>query len=330
MLSNYLEGRVMIMFRYFIKRLLLIVPKLLVISILIFIGIQLTPGDPLTYMIPPDMLTGGPEQLEAAREALGLNAPLYVQYLKLMGNILQGDLGYSLANGSSISGMIATRLPATFELALMALLFSTIVGLTLGVISAAKQNSIIDNLNTTVGILGISIPDFFLALCGIQLFAIRLELLPAGGRMSYGQTSLWSRFPNLIMPSFFLGIALVAVLMRYTRASMIETLTKDYIKTARSKGIPEWRVHLSHAFRNALIPVVLILAFRLPLLIGGTVVLETIFNWPGMGTMLVRAIQASDYPIVMTVALMIAVVTLLASFIVDICTAVLDPRVRTN
>lgn len=318
------------MFRYFITRLLLIIPKLLVISILIFIGIQFTPGDPLTYMIPPDMLRGGAEQLEAAREALGLNAPLYIQYFKLMGNLLRGNLGYSLANGASISEMISVRLPATFELALMALLFSTIVGLTLGVISAAKQNSLVDNLNTTIGILGISIPDFFLALCGIQLFAIKLKLLPAGGRISYGQTSFWSRIPNLIMPSFFLGIALIAVLMRYTRASMVETLTKDYIKTARSKGLTEWRVLVSHAFRNALIPVVLILAFRLPLLIGGTVVLETIFNWPGIGTMLVRAIQASDYPIVMAIALMISAVTLMASFIVDICTAVLDPRVRTN
>jgi len=203
-----------------------------------------------------------------------------------------------------------------------------VLGILLGLLSSIKQNSSADYGITVLGIVGISIPEFFVGIIAIQIFAIEFGWLPVGGRFEYVDSGLWDRVTHLVMPSLTLGFALTAALMRYTRGTMLDVLGKDYVKTARSKGLPEWKVITKHAFRNALMPVVLLLVFRLPLLIGGTVVIESVFSWPGMGGMILNAVSAKDYPVVLVATMMTAGMVLFASFLVDLITAMLDPRIR--
>ncbi len=315
--------------KYFLRRFLALLPKLLVITILIFAGMQLIPGDPVTYLIPPDNLSKlNPVQLEAMREKLGLNENVVVRYFRWIGNLLRGDFGYSLVSGASIRSMLVQRLPATFEVALFALLISALLGLTFGFFSATRQNSLLDYLNTILGMVGISVPEFFFGLLGIMFFAIKLRWLPTGGRMTPGKEAFGDRIEYLVMPCLCLAIGLIATLMRYTRGSMLDVLHKDYIKTARSKGLSEFNVNVKHGFRNAMIPVVVILVNRLPMLISGAVVIESVFNYPGMGTMLLNAINGSDMPVVMVTTMFIAIAILCASLIIDVISALLDPRIR--
>ena len=319
------------MFKYFSLRLMSLIPKLLVISLIIFIGLQFVPGDPITRTISPEVLAQlNPVQLEDLRTKLGLNDNLVIQYVHWMGNILTGNFGFSLVTGGNIREIIAQRLPRTFELAGCGLFIATFFGIILGFISAIKQNSFIDHFNSIVGMIGISVPEFFFGLCGILLFAIKLKWLPTGGTMEFGKEGFLDRIPYLVMPSICLGISYIATLMRYTRSSMLDVLGKDYIKTARSKGLSEVNVYIKHGFRNALIPIMVIMVLRIPMLVGGTVIIETVFNYPGMGSMLLSAISGADMPLVMITAMIIAAVILLSSFLVDIFTAVLDPRIRFN
>ncbi|WP_409340859.1 ABC transporter permease [Paenibacillus sp. MBLB4367] len=316
------------MLNYFTFRFLSIVPMLFLVTVIIFIGLQLTPGDPLTYLIPPELLASANFDLEGYKKAMGLDAPVYIQFFRWLTDLLQGKLGYSLVDGSSITKMIANRLPATLELAIAALLVSSVLGIALGLISSIRQNSAADYGNTVLGIIGISIPEFFIGIIAIQIFAIKLGWLPIGGQYEYADSGIIDRIRHLAMPSLVLGFSLTAALMRYTRGTMLDVLGKDYVKTARSKGLPEWKVTIKHAFRNALMPVVLLLCFRLPLLIGGTVIIESVFGWPGMGGMILNAVSAKDYPVVMITTMMTACMVLFASFLVDLLTALLDPRVR--
>ncbi|NOU96159.1 ABC transporter permease subunit [Paenibacillus sp. LMG 31456] len=301
---------------------------LFLVIIIIFAGLQLTPGDPLTYLIPPEVLSSANFDLAGYKKAMGLDAPVYIQFLHWFTDLLQGKLGYSLVDGSNIAKMISNRLPATIELAAAALIVSSILGIMLGLLSSIRQNSSTDYVNTVIGIVGISIPEFFIGICAIQIFSIQLGWLPVGGQFEYADAGLIDRIRHLLMPSLVLGFALTAALMRYTRGTMLDVLGKDYIKTARSKGLPEWKVNFKHAFRNALMPVVLLLCFRLPLLIGGTVIIESVFGWPGMGGMILNAVSAKDYPVVMITTMLTACMVLFASFLVDLITALLDPRVR--
>lgn len=317
------------MFKYFSFRFLSLLPKLLIISIIIFLGLQLVPGDPLTRTMPPDTYANMTQaQLNDLREQLGLNDNVVVQYFHWMSNILQGNFGYSTVNGSSISVMLAARLPATLELAACGLLIATIFGLLFGFISAIKQNSPIDYIFTCFSMLGISVPEFFLGLCAILIFALKLGWLPTGGRLVYGKEAFFDRIEFLVLPSVCIGITYIATLMRFTRSSMLDVLNKDYIKTARSKGLGEVTVNLKHGFRNALIPIMVILVLRIPMLVSGTVVIENVFNYPGMGSMLLNAISGKDMPVVMISTMIIAAVILFASFLIDVVTAMLDPRIR--
>ncbi|WP_284639279.1 ABC transporter permease [Paenibacillus silviterrae] len=316
------------MLNYFTFRFLSIIPMLILVSVLIFVGLQLTPGDPLTYMIPPEILSSANFDLEAYKKSMGLDAPVYIQFMRWFTDMVQGKLGYSLVDGSSIAKMISNRLPATLELAAAALIISSVLGIILGLVSSIRQNSSADYINTVIGIIGISIPEFFVGICAIQIFAIKLGWLPIGGQFEYADSGFLDRLRHLLLPSLVLGFALTAALMRYTRGTMLDVLGKDYIKTARSKGLPEWKVNIKHAFRNALMPVVLLLCFRLPLLIGGTVIIESVFSWPGMGGMILNAVSAKDYPVVMITTMLTACMVLFASFLVDLLTALLDPRVR--
>lgn len=317
------------MIKYIAKRLLQLIPKLLIISLIIFLGLQILPGDAITRTISPDVYKFmTPEQMEELREALGLNKPLYVQYFTWLKGILHGDFGYSQASGSDIASMMASRLPSTIELTFIGLIVANILGLLFGYIAALNKNTFIDYLFTALSVIGISVPEFFFGIAMIMLFSLKLKILPTGGRMAAGKPDFVDRIPYMIMPVFGIGISYIATLMRFTRSSMLDVLNKDYIKTARSKGLNETEVNVKHGFRNALIPVMTLLVFRLPILVSGTVVIESIFNYPGMGSLVLDAISAGDMPVVMITTMVISVVTLLASTLVDVLTALLDPRIR--
>jgi len=315
--------------QYVLKKLLLMIPMVLVITFLIYWGLDLTPGDPISYMFSPDQLANiDPQKLAEMRELYGLNDPFFLRYLKWLWQLLQGNFGYSITNGVAIKDLLAQLFPATLELSLAALFISTILGSVLGILSALKKGSLGDNLLTVAGMIGVSIPQFFFGMVCIVVFALNLGWLPIGGRTAPGMTGAFAHLKFLILPASVLGISLTAGVMRYARSSMLDTMNKDYIKTARAKGLPEWRVNLVHGFRVSLTPVVVLIGFRLPTLIGGSVVIETIFQWPGIGNAFKTAFTGRTYPLVMMIALFSVLAVLMASFLVDILTAILDPRVK--
>ena len=315
------------MFKYFVKRLLIMIPMILLISALVFFALELAPVDSISYLVSPDMAMDS-ANLEALRESLGLNDPAYVRYFRWLGEILRGDFGYSIVDGAPISRIIALKLPATFELAFGALVLSSILGILLGIISAIRQNGIVDYISRFLGVVGVSLPQFFVAIVIVQIFAVKLGWFPTGGREVYGAVTFWDRAPNLVLPLVTMTLSMTAVLVRYTRNTMLDVMSKDYVKTARSTGIPEWKVYLKHVFRNAMGPVLVIICFRLPMLIGGSVVIESVFAWPGIGSVILSGVSTGDYPVVMMSTLMTSAVILFASFLVDLLTALLDPRVR--
>jgi len=314
---------------YIIRRILVLIPMLLIITFLVFLGLELTPGDAVSYMVSPDALANiSQESLEQLRDSLGLNDPFIVRYFKWIGGILKGKFGYSLSSGVPISEIVSDRLPATLELSITALLISTFLGSILGIISALKKGTIIDNILTLLGMLGVSIPRFFFGLVVILIFSLRLGWLPVGGRLLPGHESFVDTLPYLILPSLVLGLTMTAGVMRYARGSMLDALNKEYIRTARSKGLPEWRVKLIHGLRVALSPIIVLIGFRLPMLIGGSVVIEQVFQWPGIGREFVAAVRFQNTPLVMMIALLFVLAMLIASFLIDFLIAMLDPRIR--
>jgi len=300
----------------------------LVISFLVFLALDLTPGDPASSMFSPEMMASVSQaDMAALRQSLGLNDPFLVRYVKWAGRLVQGDLGYSIITGKPIKDIIKSLLPATIRLALAALLISTVIGLLFGIICSIKQNTWIDSLLSVFGVAGISIPEFFIGILAILIFAIKLQWFPAQGRTDIGLNAVQS-LKFLILPACSLGLVLAAALTRYTRNSMLDVLGKDYVKTARAKGLPEWKVYFKHAFRNSLMPVSVLICFRLPMLISGSVVIETVFGYAGVGARLLSAINSNDYQLVLVIIFMLSVVSLLASMLIDVLTAALDPRVR--
>ncbi len=297
------------------------------ISALIFFAAHLSPIDPINSLLPPDSATD-PANLALLREQLGLNGNIGVQYINWLRQMFSGNFGYSIQSGQKISEILALRMPATLELVLSALILSTVLALSLGLIAGAHRGGFADKLSRVLAVIGISVPDFFIGLAFLNVFAYHLRWLPTGQRISPGQITLWDRLPHLVLPVATLTFAMLAVLIRYTRNSVLDTLNRDFIKTARSKGVPEWKVLWSHVFRNSLGPVMVILAFRLPLLFGGSVLIETVFQWPGIGSTIVSAVTSSDYPVIMVVSMIIAIAILTSSFLVDIIKSILDPRVR--
>lgn len=320
------------MLKYICRKILALVPKLLLISLIVFLALELLPGDAITRTLPPTVYANLTDsQLNALRESAGLNDPLPIQYVSWLLRFLKGDFGYSQVSGSNIAVMLATRLPYTMELAVWGLIFANSIGILLGFLAAIKKNSLFDYGCTAFSVIGGSVPEFFFGIVFIMFFALKLEWFPTGGRMDVGgDGSFASRFHYIVMPAFTLGISLLATMTRYTRGSMLDVLNKDYIKTARSKGLSEVVVNLKHGLRNALIPVMVLLCMRLPMLVGGTVVIETVFNYPAMGSMIVDAVSAGDIPVVMVTTMIVAVVTMLASCLVDIVTVALDPRLRLD
>lgn len=319
------------MAKYIIRKMAMLILMTLLISMVIYVGLDLTPGDPLSSILSPETGKNLTEaQREAFREANGLNGPIYVRYFNWLKRALHGNLGYSLTSGVPVTKLLSVRLEATMELVGLSFIFSSIFGILLGVIAAVRQNKASDNIITTLGVLGISIPEFFLGILMILLFAVRLKWLPTGGRTVTRAKTWWDTAKPYVLPAFVLGASLMANTIRYTRGSMLDVLNKDYIKTALAKGVPKRLVYIRHALRNALQPIMNLLCFRLPMLLGGAVVIEDVFLWPGTGQSLLDAISTKDYTVVMAISLLVAMAFLVASFLVDILTALLDPRVRVD
>ena len=304
---------------------------MLVIRFLIYLGMELMPGDAIDFLMPPDALsTLSPEQLNAMREALGLNDPFLLRYFKWLLGMLHGDFGYSLQSGVPVVTLMKNHLPATIELTFTSLVLSSVFGILLGVVCALKKGTVLDQVLSIFGMIGVAIPQFLLGLIFIDAFALHLGILPVGGRMAYAGQSFIERLPNLIMPATVLGFSLTAGVMRYGRSSMLDSMGHDYMKTARSKGLPEWRVNLLHGLRAAMTPVVVLVGFRLPMLIGGAVVVEEVFQWPGIGGLFVSAVRSQNTPLVMIIGFFSVLMVLVASIVVDIITAMLDPRIKLS
>lgn len=319
------------MVAYSIRRIMQILPMLLVLTFLVFLGLELMPGDAVSYMVGPEaMASMDPVKLEELRDSLGLNDPFVVRYGMWLWGIVQGDFGTSLTSGTAVSDLIAVRLSATLELSAAALLISTVIGVTLGIISALRKGSLLDNGLTVAGMLALSIPDFFFGLVLIVIFGLNLGWLPAGGRISPGDINWWDHLDHLLLPALALGLAMTAGVMRYSRSSMLDVQSKAFMMTAKSKGMTLTRANLLHGFRVALTPVMVLIGFRLPTLISGSVVIEQIFQWPGIGSEFLAAVRGQDYPVIMAIALLSTTAVLLASLVVDLLTAVIDPRVRLS
>lgn len=318
------------MSRYIARRCLQLIPILLGVSIVVFALVELAPGDPVDAMIPPE-INVSPETKERLREDLGLDKPAPERYVRWLARAVVGDFGYSLSSRRPISDIIMDRLPATLQLMGFALAMSIVLGILTGVVAAIKQYSWLDYLLTLFAFSWLSIPVFFMGLIVIYVFAVKLNWFPAFGASDPGVSGLdafWDRLHHLILPGVTLGLELTAALTRYVRSSLLEVLHSDYMRTARAKGLRERAVVMRHGLRNALIPMITVVALRLPILIGGAVVIETVFQWPGLGTLTLSAANQRDYPLVMALALFLAVIVVVSNFLADIAYAVADPRIR--
>ena len=313
---------------YILRRLLVNIPVLLGITIVVFVLINLVPGDPATFFVNPE-LGGDPAQIAKVRQELGLDQPLPVRYVKWLGQTMGGDLGYRIKNGDRVSDIIWTRLQATLLLVGVALLLGMVVGIALGIFTALRQYSFWDYSLTSLSFLGISLPAFITGILGLYLFALKLPIFPAGGMSTIGRPpSVSDTAYHVILPASLLGLTYIATFMRYTRFSMLEVMGQDYIRTARAKGLTEPWIVAVHAFRNALLPVVTVVGLSIPGLIVGAVFTETIFSWPGMGTLYLDAVQSRDYPLIMGMNLVTAVMVLLINLLTDVAYAAVDPRIR--
>lgn len=312
---------------YVIRRLLTTIPLLLVITAIIFTMLQFTPGDPLDAYIPPDQVVSA-QQREIIRQDLGLDQPKPVQYVRWLGRAVQGDLGYRIKNGERVSTEIARRLPPTLLLMGLGMTLGVTLGVFFGVLAAVKRYTVLDNGLTFLAFLGISTPAFLAGLLGMYVFALKLKWFPAGGYQTPGDGGALDILRHLILPASILSVTYVAVLMRYTRSSVLEVVFQDYVRTASAKGVPYTRVVSKHVLRNALIPVITVIGANVANLIGGAVFLESIFSWPGTGQLYLDAIDARDYPMIMGTTLVLATVILLANLITDLLYGAIDPRIR--
>lgn len=316
------------MFKYILQRVLISIPLLIGITLIIFVMADAMPGDAVLAM-QSDESFSSEELIELRREQLGLSDPLYIQYLRWVGQLLQGNLGRSYITSESIGEQIKLRIRPTLELMGAALSFSIIVGVTLGIISALKQYSYVDYLLTLGGFAGISIPVFFLALILIYIFALRLGWLPASGYATAGEPPTFiDRLRHILLPAISLGLLRTAMFMRYTRAAVLEVINQDYIRTAHAKGLKDVTIILKHVVRSSLLPLITVIGLTLPVLFAGAVIIEQIFQWPGIGLLFIVAIEARDGPQIMGIALISAVIVLTSNLLTDIAYAWIDPRIR--
>lgn len=332
------------MAQYVLRRLIATVPILLGVTIVVFLFLHLIPGDPARVILGE---RATPEALEQVREELGLNDPLYVQYFRFLGRLLRGDLGRSIVSNTRVSRELATRFPATIELAVAAMLIAVVVGVPAGIISAARQYSLFDHVSMIVALLGVSMPVFWLGLMLIWLFALELRWLPMSGRLDVtidlrtitglyvfdsiltcNLAALKNSLAHLVLPGLALGTIPMAIIARMTRSSMLEVMRQDYIRTAHSKGLAERTVVIKHALKNALIPVITVVGLQFGFLLGGAVMTETIFSWPGVGRLAFDAIMNRDFPVLQGSILLISCVFVFINLLVDVAYAYLDPRIH--
>ena len=318
------------MIKFIIQRLWTAIPVLFLVTIINFTIMNVAPGDPASAMInPAEIETANPEYIKILRQDAGLDDPIPVRYIKWLRNLMRGNLGYSLVFKSSIAETIVERLPRTLQLSVTALLISMTLGVVFGVVAALRQYSKLDYAFTAFAFAGISIPAFFAALFGLYVFALKLQWVPSYGVSSYNPSNvLLDRLHHMILPAAILSIEGIAGWLRLTRTTMLEVMHQEYILTARAKGLNERVVIIKHALRSTLIPLVTSVGLHLPGLLGGSVLIETVFAWPGMGLLGITAIYQRDYPVLMATNLMFAIMIMAANILTDIMYAVVDPRVR--
>lgn len=316
------------MYRYLVYRSIALIPTLLGVTLLLFLLVELMPGDAVTAMMSPEAPTSR-AMLEELRIQLGLDQPWPIRYVRWIFQLLRGSLGYSYIDFTPVGKAIVSRLPATLLLMGTSMLISILLGVFLGVWSAIKPYSILDKSLTVFAFLGQSIPPFFLAFALIYFFGLKLKWLPVSGIATPGiGFSLVDRLKHLALPLFSLSFLRVAVFMRHTRGSMLEVLKTDYLRVARAKGLPEYKVIFCHAFRNALIPIVTIVGLNIPHIFAGAVIIESVFQWPGIGLLYVKAVQYRDHPMIMGLALMSAMITLISNLLTDLMYVFIDPRIK--
>jgi ABC-type dipeptide/oligopeptide/nickel transport system permease component len=334
------------MISYIIKRLLWTIPTLFGVTIMVFSMVHLAPGDPAMALLGDK---GNKQSIEDLREHLGLNKPLYVQYYIYMSNIAQGDFGKSANSNEDVWVEFTDRFPATIELATIAMILATILGVSAGIISAVKRYSIFDYTSMFGALAGVSMPVFWLGLILIYFFSVQLGWLPVSGRLGYefdidhitglylidslivkDYEAFWDALKHLVLPAIALGTIPMAIIARMTRSSMIEVLKEDYIKTARAKGCSKYQVIVVHALKNALLPVVTIIGLMFGSLFAGSILTETTFSWPGIGKWIVNAVYQRDFPVIQSATLIIASIFIAINLCVDLLYAVINPKIRLN
>ena len=312
------------MLELIVKRLLLALPTLFLVSIMVFSLQKLLPGDPVLAMAGEER---DPAVIAQLKEQYHLNDPLPAQYFYWLGNAMRGDLGTSLRTQEPVTTLIASKLPVTLELSLLAMIVALLVGVSMGIIAAVRKNSWVDHTTNFVALSGISVPHFWLGILLILLFSVHLQWLPASGYVSFSE-SLSQNIKTLLLPALVLGTGLAATLMRHTRASMIAVLKADYIRTAKAKGLLPMRVIMKHAFRNALVPIVTLTTLLFGELLGGAVLTEQVFTLPGFGKMIVDAVFNRDYAVVQGVVLVVAIGFLLLNLLADVLYVLINPKMR--
>jgi ABC-type dipeptide/oligopeptide/nickel transport system permease component len=332
------------MLKFVVKRILMVIPVMIGVSIIVFALMRVFSPDPAPIVLGQHATQ---EQMDSWRESNGLNGGVVQQYLTYVGNALHGDLGVSYYSNTPVSEEIGARFPATIELALAAITFASIVGVFLGVVAAVKKNTIFDAGGTLIALVGVSIPIFWLGILFIMFFSGYLHLLPSGGRINvmlqptdvtgfYMIDAIiegnWAAFQDalihIILPALTLGMYSMAIITRMTRSSMLETLGQDYVRTARAKGLSEQKVIGKHALRNSLIPVITVIGLQFGALLGGALLTESVFSWPGIGKYTVDSIMKSDFPVVQGIVLLVAVVFVTVNLAADVVYAFLDPRIK--
>ncbi|SDC09856.1 peptide/nickel transport system permease protein [Melghirimyces thermohalophilus] len=306
-----------------VRRLFQLVPLLLGVTFVVFISLHLAPGDPASIIGGP---TATAEDVESIRQKLGLDDPLFTQYFRYLGDLFQGDLGYSYQSNQSVAEAIMLRFPNTFNLSVASMIVATLIGVGAGILSAIRQNSAVDTLSTIGALAGVSIPNFWLGSMLILIFSVYWQWFPAAGFTQPPWT--WAGLRELILPAITLGTGSAALIARMTRSAVLEVIRQDYIRTARAKGVKEKSVILVHCMRNAMIPVITVIGLNFGFLLGGTIITEQVFAINGVGRLMVQAIAARDYPMVQGSVLLVATLFILVNLIVDILYAWIDPRIR--
>lgn len=306
------------MYKYICKRILMMIPVIIGVSLLVFLVLKMTPGDPARVVAGSEADEATVEQI---REELGLNKPVLQQYVDYMLALLHGDMGTSYTTSKPVADEILARMPTTFILAFAGVFVAVLIGIPLGIISATKQYSVLDYISTLLALGGVAMPNFWLGLMLILLFSLKLGWLPSGGGDS------WTAY---VLPAITLGVGATASFMRTTRSSMLEVIRQDYIRTARAKGAGEGRVVMHHALRNAMIAVITVIGLQIGTLLGGAVVNETVFSLPGLGTLMINAINQKNEPVVLGCLITFAIIFSLVNLLIDILYAFIDPRIKSQ